>query len=536
MTTQRQTHYFLSFLNIPARFWYFPKYTQPGAVQNTMIKREEDNTHFRCHYRYRFDKQYKFQGSFFIARWKRLLFIYLMAFGMPATRLAVCALLICQLCFSAGQNRMSKRKHFGMVLSMNFTAQKYVLRTREKNNIRDGQQMEAQHRFDNQPPRGRKMPMDSTDDDSKLWHYIQLNDLNRNEHDASTRTQRQAKAQPSSCSTSANGSETSKKSEDNDRANCGPKRMGRPDSDGGVNENAYNMFVFNEIFQNISYSSTQRASEAIYKEHSTEFYNLMRKANNSMLTKDDLSKWSPVATALVQAFTKERGVVTFSNNGTFPGWYLCGWVDLQHTFVAQGGFIRMCATLRSVGMDDISRPPLPGLDYADPNLVNPSTEHRLRLWLQSLINAYGLDATNTPLQHMMRLTKARRALHRIRTATTTSTRTSNTGTTGTSSDRHESLALSQDQNKLVINLSGSGSCKYQHTQSCLKIFVDFQHTLYSWWSYPNLLLYHPHSHIVFIFKYYGLVQVGGCVILSVVVLYIRTAASVNKTAGPAFLD
>lgn len=149
-----------------------------------------------------------------------------------------------------------------------------------------------------------------------------------------------------------------------------PIPRGTLTSDLGINEKIYEGAVFNDVFYNFSVQSNEKGSLTTYSKNVYELHVLMGKANASAMNIEEYTKWNSVTDALVQTFKSERGVVVYSTKPSNPGWYLCGWVDLKSTFVKADGLFRMCATLKSIGMDAITRDPIPLFDSGE-QLLSP---------------------------------------------------------------------------------------------------------------------------------------------------------------------
>lgn len=139
-----------------------------------------------------------------------------------------------------------------------------------------------------------------------------------------------------------------------------PKKLGKPSGAKGYGLDIYSDFLLNNDFLSLNFS---QPIEAVYTSAKTQLETMMIAANSSLLTTEQLKNWSPVAEALLAALENKTGVVVYNVNQTTPGWFFCGWVNLNATFVAASGYFRMCATLASIGLDDITRTPEPGFDF-----------------------------------------------------------------------------------------------------------------------------------------------------------------------------
>lgn len=136
--------------------------------------------------------------------------------------------------------------------------------------------------------------------------------------------------------------------------------LSHPTSLKHYNENLYYGYVFNQDF---AAKFCPEVNKDAYARVEDELRNLSVAARHDSLLSDDFDNWFSVARALWWSFFDENGTIVYVDRTSFQGWVFCGCVSLQDTYLNESGYFRMCSPIASIGLKEITRSPIAGLDY-----------------------------------------------------------------------------------------------------------------------------------------------------------------------------
>lgn len=88
---------------------------------------------------------------------------------------------------------------------------------------------------------------------------------------------------------------------------------------------------------------------------------LEQHALNDTLTPQKKTEWQPFASQLVYAFGNETAAMVWDQER--KKWVVCGYVELEETFVKKEEATKMCASCASIGLQSPTRDPILGKDY-----------------------------------------------------------------------------------------------------------------------------------------------------------------------------
>lgn len=130
-------------------------------------------------------------------------------------------------------------------------------------------------------------------------------------------------------------------------------------------DNAKN-YTFNSFF--CDYTSGQTALQQTLAEKISLHVSLgvlETLAIQGLLTEQNKTFWQPFASQLVYSYGNETAAVAYSEEQ--QRWFTCGFVNTSGTLLDPSGsgdsFIKMCASLEGIGIDEPDRDPIAGKDY-----------------------------------------------------------------------------------------------------------------------------------------------------------------------------
>lgn len=170
-----------------------------------------------------------------------------------------------------------------------------------------------------------------------------------------------------------------------------PETVESKKSKEGFNQGSYEAFVLNQPFY---LDLEEEASAESYEKNKAELHILMKQAERGSLTQDGLDKWKNVTAAILESYSNEKGAIVFDISFS-QLWMYCGWVEMTKTFVLTKKYMRICASLISLGMNDITRPPEEGKDFIVPGETDPG---EIQNMLEPILNILSRQSLSTNIR------------------------------------------------------------------------------------------------------------------------------------------